>query len=79
MIEIKTECPLCHTQQNIQVEDVYGYESWTKGAINIKQIQGLTANQREALLTGICPTCCNAIFKPPNTYNYKKGSKKNIF
>ena len=56
-IVVKTKCPICGRPQNIVVSRE-GYENWRhNGKLIQNALPTLTADEREALMTGICPDC----------------------
>ena len=57
-----TTCPICKQKKAIVV-DRERYLDWTSGCINVQDIEGLNADEKEALLTGICPECWDKAFK----------------
>ena len=60
---VDTECPHCHKQAALTV-DVEGYNRWKRGELIQVALPALTADQREALITGVCPTCWDKMFPP---------------
>ena len=56
MRTFNTNCPICHNPSIIQVPD-HEYMEWQLGAYIQDAMPSLTADEREQLLTGICPDC----------------------
>ena len=57
-----TVCPFCGHVTPIDV-DMDGYLNWTIEGVSIqKALPNLTAEDREMLKTGICPTCWEKMF-----------------
>jgi hypothetical protein len=65
MTTVSIRCPFCgQTQELHMTADQYArYCKWvvTRGAIQ-NVFPDLTADQREQLMTGICPTCWDSLF-----------------
>ena len=56
-IVVKTKCPICGRPQNVVVPRE-GYENWRyKGKLIQNALPTLTADEREALMTGTCSDC----------------------
>ena len=56
-IVVKTKCPICGRPQNIVVSRE-GYENWRhNGKLIQNALPTLTADEREALMTGTCSDC----------------------
>lgn len=53
---VETYCPICHTSHNIEVEE-NDYLDWCEGKPTYDSFPYLSANDREMLITGVCPTC----------------------
>lgn len=61
-IEIFTRCPECreyttHTVQKIR------YNAWKDGMLVQRAFPDMPAEEREQLITGICPACWDKMFK----------------
>jgi hypothetical protein len=56
-------CPTCPAEQRVTV-DTAAYERWLAGAYIQDAFPALTADQREILMTGICPKCWDAMRAP---------------
>lgn len=61
IITIVTICPFCGTETCIDVfsED---YKLWIEGALVQNAFPYLSADERELLVSGICPTCWEQMF-----------------
>ena len=59
---VPTTCPECHKSTDISV-DIAGYRAWKCGQLIQHALPSLPAPQREQLITGICPSCWDIIFK----------------
>jgi hypothetical protein len=57
---IARKCPTCPTVQTVVV-DAAAHERWQAGEYIQNAFPLLTANQREILMTGICPKCWDAM------------------
>lgn len=55
-IDLQRECPCCGKVQRIVV-DFASYYLWKTGLHIQKAFPELDANQREILISGICPEC----------------------
>lgn len=59
-MEIYSKCPICQKEQMVELsESEYSrYKQWKDGVGNIQDLlPELSADQREALISGICPEC----------------------
>ena len=61
IITLITTCPFCGRENSINVceED---YSAWQNGALVQDAFPYLLADEREMLISGICPTCWNDTF-----------------
>lgn len=59
---IVTECPLCGQQHAIEVSDM-GLIAYNRGALIQDAFPDLTKEEREMLMTGICPECWIELFE----------------
>lgn len=58
---VKRACPFCDNL--VQVEaPTSGFEAWTRGTPIQTALPSLSAENRELLLTGICPSCWKETF-----------------
>ena len=56
-VVVKTKCPICGRPQNVVVPRE-GYENWRHKGKRIQDaLPTASADEREALMTGICPDC----------------------
>jgi hypothetical protein len=53
---IVTRCPICDRANFIEVNEA-DYWDWQDGALTRDAFPYLSANEREMLISGICPTC----------------------
>lgn len=61
-LSVKRTCPLCGKVQVIIV-DAEPYSKWRRGELMIQHaLPDLTPDQREILLSGICPECWDKAF-----------------
>ena len=61
MMLVKTTCPLCHCDTYLQV-DAEEYALWQAGELIQVAMPDLTADEREMLISGICPECWDSLF-----------------
>ena len=60
---VKRNCPLCGVDQYINV-NADDYNAWIDGEGYIQDLMPyLSADEREALISGICPTCWDKQFE----------------
>lgn len=62
-MEIKRPCPKCHKIHTVVV-DKEQYNRWIAGENIQRAFPNLSADQREILISGICPKCWEQIFPP---------------
>ena len=63
MLTIKRTCPICGLEQSVMVRQ-YAYMKWVNKELSLQEaMPELTADEREALLSGICPQCWDKRFK----------------
>ena len=60
-MKIQRTCPCCNRLQTIEVEDSQ-YNRWMAGENIQIAFPNLTPDQREILMSGICPECWEKIF-----------------
>lgn len=58
---IKTTCPICHCDTYLMV-DAEEYARWQAGELIQVAMPSLDAEEREMLISGICPTCWEDMF-----------------
>jgi len=61
MITVAVECPLCGCVNFIKVP-VEGYLEWQRGGFIQHALPELSAEEREMLISGICPDCWDNMF-----------------
>ena len=60
-VNVEIVCPFCG-QIHYVTADRKGFEVWQRGGLIQKALPDLTAGQREALISGMCPDCQSDIF-----------------
>ena len=60
-MDIITVCPICHKEHIISVE-LEDYLAWCDGAHAQNAFPYLSAEDREMLISGICPQCWEKTF-----------------
>lgn len=63
-IRLTTSCPFCGEVHSVWVNEV-DYAAWQDGELAQNAFPYLTAEQREVLISGICPTCWDGMFGIP--------------
>lgn len=63
MITIQTICPICGKVSYIDVP-FEGYLAYMQGEPIIKCFPSLSADEREMLISGVCPQCWDEMFPP---------------
>lgn len=61
MVDIIAVCPFCGKETIITVAEA-DYEAWQAGALAQDAFPYLLAEEREMLISGICPTCWDEEF-----------------
>lgn len=64
-INLITECPFCGRTNEIQVNET-DYWDWEDGALAQVAFPYLSADEREMLISGICPSCWDSMFGYPS-------------
>lgn len=60
---VEVECVNCKTKHTIIVP-VAGYKKWASGQAKIQDaMPGLTEDERELLISNVCPACWDKLFK----------------
>ena len=60
---VEVECTMCHTKHTILVPTA-GYKLWASGQAKIQDaLPCLSADERELLLSNVCPKCWDKLFK----------------
>ena len=66
MLKIKTTCPICNEVHYVMVDEI-GFMRWQEEGEPIQfALPELSADDREMLLSGICPTCWDKMFGVDN-------------
>ena len=77
-MKIERICPHCHKLQTIEVNEIQ-YSDWMAGKNIQKAFPDLTADQREILMSGICPECWDEIFQDEDEEDIQEESEYNEF
>ena len=77
-ISVQNVCPKCGKLQTVKVEQSQ-YHRWMAGENIQKAMPNLTPNEREVLLSGICPECWEKIFPSENEEETQEESEYNEF
>lgn len=56
-----TECPFCHKANEVEVNEM-DYWDWQDGALAQDAFPYLSTDERELLISGICPKCWDDMF-----------------
>lgn len=64
MFVINTTCPFCGKTTPVQIRRVADYHAWQNGELAQNAFPYLSANEREMLISGICPSCWDNMFPP---------------
>lgn len=59
---VVTQCPFCGHGNEVEVNES-DYLDWQDGKMAQDAFPYLSANEREMLISGICPTCWNKMFR----------------
>ena len=62
MFVINTTCPFCGKTTPVQIRRVADYRAWQDGELAQNAFPYLSADEREMLISGICPTCWDNMF-----------------
>ena len=62
MFVINTTCPFCGKTTPVQIRRVADYDTWQNGTLAQDAFPYLSADEREMLISGICPTCWDNMF-----------------
>ena len=63
-ISIETRCPMCGQFHYVEVKECDFY-AWQAGELAQSAFPYLSADEREMLISGICPNCWNEVFGEP--------------
>lgn len=58
---VVTQCPFCGHGNFVEVNED-DYDDWSDGELAQNAFPYLSADKREMLITGICPTCWDKMF-----------------
>jgi hypothetical protein len=58
---VVTSCPFCGHANEVEVNEM-DYLDWQDGVLAQDAFPYLSANEREMLISGICPTCWDGMF-----------------
>lgn len=58
---VETYCPFCGEVHYVTVS-IQGLRDWENGALIQDALPELTADEREALISGMCPDCMKKYF-----------------
>lgn len=58
---VVTQCPFCGRGNEVEVNEV-DYWDWQDGVLAQDAFPYLSADEREMLISGICPTCWDTMF-----------------
>ena len=77
-MKIQVTCPKCGKLQVLEVQDSQ-YNDWMAGKNIQKAFPDLTPDQREILMSGICPECWDKIFSEDDYDETIEESEYNEF
>ena len=60
-VSVVTSCPFCGCANFVEVNEM-DYLDWQDGALVQNAFPYLSADEREMLISGICPTCWERTF-----------------
>lgn len=60
-LTLTTTCPFCGKSHDVVV-DIFDYFAWQEGELVQNAFPYLSANDREMLISGICPKCWDEMF-----------------
>lgn len=60
-IAVATTCPMCGDTAILSLSEA-GYKAWQNGAVIQRALPDLDADDRERLISGICPICWDKMF-----------------
>lgn len=60
-VTVVTRCPFCGHGNEVEVNEM-DYLDWSDGELAQVAFPYLSANERELLISGICPDCWNKMF-----------------
>ena len=62
-VTVITVCPICGHANEVEVNEI-DYLDWQDGMLVQDAFPYLSANEREKLISGICPSCWDKMFPP---------------
>lgn len=62
---VVTQCPMCGRANEIEVND-FDYLDWSDGMLAQEAFPYLSVQEREMLISGICPDCWAKMFGGDN-------------
>ena len=66
---IATRCPQCGKMKDMEVSQE-AYQKWVSGTLIQNAFPELPADERERLITGICPPCWTKMFAEDDDPTY---------
>ena len=60
-IKVEIQCPFCGTIHSVFV-DADGFNAWANGTLIQDALPGLSATEREQIISCLCPDCQKDIF-----------------
>ena len=60
-IDVKMTCPFCGGEHSVEV-NLAGFEAWRNGELIQRVMPDLTSDEREQLISGLCPKCQAKMF-----------------
>ena len=72
MMTIITECPWCGEEHEVEVP-FEGYLAWQNGELIQVAMPQLSADEREMLISGICPKCWEKAFSDEDEADLEEG------
>ena len=60
-VTVVTRCPFCGHANEVEVNEM-DYLDWSDGELAQVAFPYLSADEREMLISGICPTCWDGMF-----------------
>jgi len=64
-VAVATICPMCGDTKVLSLPEA-GYKAWQNGTMIQRALPELSADDRERLISGICPTCWDKMFSVPD-------------
>ena len=60
-VEVVTQCPVCYQMNKVQVNEL-DYLDWRDGALAQDAFPYLSKQERETLISSLCPNCWEKVF-----------------